>query len=305
MGKAIPVRHHYIPQFILRSFSNENGILHVYNPITKEISDKKPADVFMARNLYRDTINNPDNPVKLETDFAKYESEVAKIINKFLTEDEITISVEEEESLRLFLAIMGFRAERTGESLGKNTTDDNNDFFCLFQEDGNLSDFWKRNLGYLANCRSIKDVLDNPDIDEPVKLFMLRDTMSSTLTGMYIMIVERRGREDFLITDCYPSVIEGHNEDGSIRLELYMVYPISPKRAVMLVANGVEQARLAASGFPRDFFQIPKISRDRKTVKIKVRNIYELDVKRFNQIAFENALEGVVFQNIDSIEKYK
>ncbi|SCZ81333.1 DUF4238 domain-containing protein [Pseudobutyrivibrio xylanivorans] len=305
MGENIPIRHHYIPQFILRSFCNETGILNVYNPTTKEISYKKPENVFMVRNLYRDEINNPNNPVKIEKDFAIYESEIALTINKFLTTDIITLTVEEEESLRLFLAIMGFRSGRTGNLFGHNESEEFRDYYGVYQENGDLSDFWKRNLSYLVNCRSILDVIKHESIDEPIKKFMIRDTMGSTCNGMYIMIVERRGKEDFLISDCYPLVIEGHNEDGTIRLELYKVYPISPKRAIMLVANGVEQARLAASGFQKDFFREPKVSRDRKSLTIKVIKLYELDVKRFNQIAFENAAEGIVFQNIDLLEKYK
>ena len=62
------VRHHYIPQFILRSFCGDNGYLSYFDISQQRIVEKKTEEVFMARNLYRDTVNNPDDPVKIEKD---------------------------------------------------------------------------------------------------------------------------------------------------------------------------------------------------------------------------------------------
>ena len=43
-----------------------------------------------------------------------------------------------------------------------------------------------------------------------------------------------------MLSDCYPAVIEGFSDDGSIRLNMYSVYPISELKVLLLVANGVE-----------------------------------------------------------------
>lgn len=76
-----PVGHHFIPQFILRNFCFDGkSHLFYYDKKTLEISKRKTKEIFMVRNLYRDDINNNQNPTKIETDMAHFESEVARII---------------------------------------------------------------------------------------------------------------------------------------------------------------------------------------------------------------------------------
>ena len=291
MPRNIPIRHHYIPRFILRNFADNKGYLQYYDCAGAKVSRKRPEDIFVVSNLYTDTINNADDPTKIETDLAKYENEIAPIIRKFLNDGETILTLEEDEKLKLFLAIMAFRAERIKEFFGDNASEENKMFYGYFQKDGNLTDFWLRNLGEIVKCRSLKEVLDNPRVDDPMKGFMMRDTYG--IYGMYFMLLERRGSEDFVISDCYPSVVEGIMDSG-LKLQMYMIYPISPKKAILFVCNGVEGAPSSVSGFDSKFFQKPKVSRDRKTIKIVEKKIYENDVKRFNKIAIDNAEEGIV-----------
>ena len=96
-----PIRHHYIPQFILRNFCFEDGHLYYFDKQTGCISVKDTRDVFMARNLYRDEINDAADPVKIEKDLAEYEREVAQIIReRFLNEREFFLTFEENEKLK-------------------------------------------------------------------------------------------------------------------------------------------------------------------------------------------------------------
>lgn len=181
--KKEPIRHHYIPQFILRNFCfDDENHLYYHDKNTGQVSVKETRDVFMSRNLYRDEINNPEEPTKIEHDFSKYEREISELIkNKFISQNRISITMEENNSLLLFLAIMGFRAERVQRTtFGNEAPEANAEFYSVYQEDGNLTDFWKRNLGELVNCRSIEEVSNNEKIDVPVKIFMQRDTVGLT-----------------------------------------------------------------------------------------------------------------------------
>lgn len=299
-----PVRHHYIPRFILRAFCDEKGCLSYYDLAEQRIEQKKTEEVFMARNLYRDTINYPDNPTKIETDLARFEQEVAPIIKRFLSEvEEVRLSLEEDAKLKLFFAIMSFRSENVKDMFSDSATDNFKDFYSFYQEDGNLNDFWKRNLGELVNCRSLAEVLQNPRIDPPIKLSIRRDTEG--IFGMYFIPAEVRGGEDFLISDCYPAVFAGQSKDGIIQLNMYLVYPISPKKAIFLAANGVQSAPLAAAGFSKGFFRKPSYSHIDKTLTYRFRKIYEEDVKMVNDTMFENALEGVAFRDYRRIHNVK
>lgn len=217
-----PIRHHYIPQFILRNFCFDENRKHIYyfDKKTAKISQRKIEEVFMVRNLYRDGINNPDEPVKIENDLARFEGEVSKIITgKFLKEDEIELSFEEDDKLKLFFAIMGFRSKITSDKLGEKASNEMKRFYSMYQSDENLSDFWKRNLGYLVNCRSLRDVLNHKEIDEPIKIFFRRDTFG--IFGLYFIVAEKRGPFDFIISDVYPTVITGVTDMGGRKSPIF------------------------------------------------------------------------------------
>lgn len=285
-----PIKHHYIPQFLIRPFCNEKGTLLYYDLKTNRTYERKPEEIFMERNLYKDVVNNPGDPVQLEKEFSKLESEAARIIKRLSEEVDVVISCEEEEKLRIFLAIMGLRSRR---ALDQFWDENSADYYVKYQKDGDFSDFWKRNLEGLVKCSSVREIKNSKEIDKPIKLFMLRDLEG--LTGIYTMLVERRGDEDFLLSDCYPLVIEGSSEIG-LKLQEYMIFPVSPKRAIMLVADGIEYASQAASGFDRKFFKRPVLSRDGKSLRIRMNRIYEIDVRWINDLIIENSYEGVVIQ---------
>ena len=118
--KKEPIRHHYIPQFILRNFCfDDNGNTFYKDIKSKKESVKQIRDIFMGRNLYRDTINS-DNPIQIEEDFARFENEVAPIIKeKFLDSEEFILTRLEEEKLKLFFALMAFRSKSTQELFKK------------------------------------------------------------------------------------------------------------------------------------------------------------------------------------------
>ncbi|MBQ9106951.1 MAG: DUF4238 domain-containing protein [Clostridia bacterium] len=105
-----PIRHHFIPQFILKNFCFSNhGEVRYYCKKRNVESVANTRDVFMERNLYRDEINSPNDPTKIERDFAEFEREVSLIVkSKLLSEDKIILNMEEDSKLRLFFCIDGF-----------------------------------------------------------------------------------------------------------------------------------------------------------------------------------------------------
>lgn len=302
MKKNNPIRHHYIPQFILRNFSvnKDNRVLY-YNKEYNMFLTKGTENVFMSKNLYRDSINNPDNPVETEENLSQIENEASGIIKRVISDSDIELLLEEEERLRIFLAIMSFRSKRTKESFSNIESESSREMYSYYQDDEDFEDLWKRNLGEIVKCNSLDEIFTNKKIDEPIRLFMRRDTIG--LSGMYFMVVEKRGEEDFIIGDCYPVVVEGVNEDG-FALPLYQIFPVSPNRCLLLVSNGIENARTAVRGFEKKFFRKPNFNSRSKIIKIHIKNIYEQDVKKFNQMIYKHSIEGVIFQNRDSLQNY-
>lgn len=128
------IRHHYIPQFILKNFCfPDKNHLFYFDMDISQIVVKEPREIFMVRNLYRDEINNPDEPVKIEKDIARFESEIAKIIKgRFLKADEMSITLEEDEKLKLFFAIMAFRSKITSEKFGPKASGESKTFYSQY-----------------------------------------------------------------------------------------------------------------------------------------------------------------------------
>ena len=267
-----PVRHHYIPQFILRNFAcdSDRKVACYYDKESQSVSKCEIREVFMERNFYRDEINCKDKPVQIEYDLSVYEREVAELIKaKFLDKRKIELTKEEDSMLKLFFAIMSFRNINAKEQFSNKLSKESKDFYKCFQENEDFEDFWKRNLGHLVKCRSMKDVANHQEIDPPIKDFMQRDT--DGLLGRYIIIVESKEGDGFILGDCYPLIIF----NAPLPLPLYDVCPISPNRAIIF-ANAEAQVT------PREVlilrpgvFDLPQTNENGNIVVIRKRLLAE------------------------------
>jgi hypothetical protein len=247
---------------------------------------------------------NSDDPVKIEKDLAQYENEASVLIKKFRDCDEVYLTKDEDYSLKLFLSIMSFRSERTREFFESEMKESDKEFYGPYQENGDFKDFWIRNLGYLVNCRSFDYIYKHPHIDDAVKAWMMKNTTG--LFGTYFVLAERRGSEEFIIGDDYPIDIWGESEDHQKR-EFYSIFPLSPDRALFLVYNGVQWVAPAVRGFDMDFLKQPMVAKDGRSEVVKVRKIYETDVRKINAITYNSVKHFFAFRNREavSIEEFE
>ncbi len=287
-----PKRHHYIPQFILRNFCFDNANhLYYFDKKDESVSIKETREVFMTPNLYRDEINHPENKTKLERDFAVFEREVAEIIKgRFICDSDIVISKDEEEKLRFFFALMGFRSKNTSE-LFDNLSVDSKKFYKQYQDNGDFTDLWKRNLEHLANCRSLDDVIADSFIDEPIKMFMQRDTKG--ITGKYISVVSCEEPYEFVISDAYPVEVRGDLING-VQLEIYSVYPISPQRAIIVFCEGADRVPEQIRDFRQCIYSRP-FPVDEQRFRLRVRKLYDKEIGTINKMLIQNAKIGVAY----------
>ncbi len=295
--KNEPIKHHYIPQFILKNFCfNNNGKLHYYNKITKQISTESTRDIFMDKHLYRDEKNHPDNPTKIEKDFAVFEREAAKIINeKILTEEQIVLTYQENELLKLFFALMGFRSKRTAEQFRSMQNIDSKKLYANFQPDKDFDNLFKRNLGYLVNCRSVSEVLEHENIDDIFKVFMHRDVLG--IFGQHLAVVQRHDEaEEFIITDTYPTVISGDIVNG-LSVHIYSAFPLSPDRVLFMVSKGADATSRDVLSFRPLLLGEPKVSGAEQIITIRVKRMFSEEVKDLNKVLFKEAFDGVVFRD--------
>ena len=289
-----PIRHHYIPQFILRNFAcdNDKKLVFYCDKEQQSISEREISEIFMERNLYRDEINCTSNPVQIEQDLSVYEREVSELIkSKFLDKRKIELTIEEDSMIKLFFAIMSFRNVNAKELFSDNKSKEFKEFYKHFQKNENLEDFWKRNLGYLVKCRSMEDIENHPEIDPPIKLFMRRDTYS--LSGKYVIVVEPKEGDGFILGDCYPLVFTG----DYLSLPLYDVCPISPNRAIIFASLGVQNAPRDVLTLRPGVFDIPYINENGNCVITKKRLLLE-EVQFINREIEKNSNRGFIFSKL-------
>lgn len=283
MNENVPIRQHYIPQFILRNFSSDNKTVKYFDIVENKHKIVEIRNVFMEKHLYDDEINYEYCPQKIENNLSKYESEVAPIIKRFLEKDFFYLTFDENEKLKLFFAIMAFRNKNVKESI-INYSDETKDYFKKYQKDLNYVDFWKRNLGYLVNCRSLSEVLNHNKIDEPIKIFMRRDCFG--VAGTYFLLFEKRGDTNFIIGDAYPTDIRGDNN-----LHCYSYFPISPDRLILLVSSGVEYVQDGILDFSKK-----ELKQSVNQLFISVKKIYKDKILLVNNEIKNGSKTGYIYE---------
>ena len=82
-----PKNHHYIPQMLLKRFTNQEGKLYVYDRCHPEkgIQKKDPRKTFVRRHLYTQVEEDGTRDVSVETEFlARLESDASPVIEKIV-----------------------------------------------------------------------------------------------------------------------------------------------------------------------------------------------------------------------------
>ncbi len=85
------VKEHYVPQFYLKNFADDNGLLHIYDFKKKKIFTQSAKNICYENNLYETKWEN-SNPKfgefvlqnHIENIFCKYEGEFSKVLSKIL-----------------------------------------------------------------------------------------------------------------------------------------------------------------------------------------------------------------------------
>lgn len=319
MSSLEPKRHHYIPQFILRNFNDENMQVNYWDIAAGTLEKRNTRSVFMNIHMYRDELNHPENPTITESGLAAFEAEIAGLIKRFLSESQIEITREELEKLRIFLTLLSFRSDLRMNQYKNNNFDSATRSVLENYANGDFYDLWKREMAELARCRSYQQIQESSLLDPIIKNDFMND-----LKGYYMTVVETRG-QDFLISDVYPTLEICPMEDNLIshtmvNMKLHRFYPISPSR--MLVLNHIMfrssapdvlpllQSMKRVSRIRGDWLTPPKNKyvangiphKDDKYI-YKVCKVYAQDIEYINALFLNEARVGIVFQNAGGIEK--
>lgn len=311
-------RHHYIPQFILRNFTDENGQLEYWDIVESKLEKRNPRSVFMNWHMYRDEENHKDNPTLIESSLSVFEQEISELINKkMLSGNEISLTRAELESFRIFLSLLSFRSDlRMNQYKDKQFDPATLAILKKYEQDENFENLWKMEIEELSKCRTYKQIEDSKIIDPIIKTDFFND-----LKGMYMTFVEARGGE-FLISDVYPT-LEIFPIQPGINIHMHCMYPLSATRLLLLnhimfkqeTHDSMFEAMKSFSQIKGDMIALPKndytngmIYNQSDRFIYRVRKIYSSDVEYINALFLNEAHVGLAFKNKDrvlnSIEAY-
>ena len=164
-----PIKHHYIPQFILRNFNKEGNRVCYWNIENNKLEERSTSSIFMEKNLYRNN-DYSDEPTKIERKFSQLENEISQLIkNNILNREVITLTRAEAFKLRNFLFLMSFRIRaRMQQYRDQNFTPDTKEYLSSYVKNENYEKLWLEELNNILDAKSIENVL-NADVDSIMK----------------------------------------------------------------------------------------------------------------------------------------
>jgi hypothetical protein len=245
------------------------------------------------------------------------EQEVSEVIaNKILNKREIKITRADNELLRRFLFLLGFRSENRKRQYRDKLFDP----FTIetlkpFVKNDDYVDLWLRELNEMLDMSSFEELRTNKVISDVIKI-----DLQNELSGYYMSFVETRGQE-LILSDIYPTTeIFPIDMTTKTKIDLHAFFPISPNR--MLVLNHVifrkdrkvdEIMINTMKNFSKigsTLNEIPRVkyvkrgtpSRDDEYT-YTVRKIYEDDVAYINSLYLNEARDGFIFSDFGRVSK--
>ncbi len=291
------VRQHYIPQFILKNFSYDKDKVFFFEKGEDEYSTIFVSDIFMEKYLY----SKEEGQLEIEESLARFEADVAPIFKKINTEDEISLTREEYDHLRVFLYLLTFRTVNTRDQFN-NMSDK---YIKLYgaTSAAEMKDFWLKNVHLISQCRCFNDVFANPEINDMIKRLIEHEYF-----GFYMCILERKGGIDFHITDCYPAVVNGETDTPNgktLKVPLYYIFPLSDSRVITLVTNHIECVPWDVAYFDcKKTLKRPKDSLDMTHLIFRPSKIGVRDVEWINEMMIRSAIIGTVVKDITKCSQY-
>lgn len=113
-------KHHYLPQFYLRGFTNPEGSFYIFDKKNEEIRASNPLNSFYVNNRNTSTVKD-EKFVLLEDIYAQFDSLTAPHLEKLrkTTPENLNMATEMFHRVRMFITQMYWRVPRSDEDFEK------------------------------------------------------------------------------------------------------------------------------------------------------------------------------------------
>src|SRR6266699_2833284 len=82
-GVTLPKRHHFVPEVILKRFTDEAGWLHLYSKRDQRTRRTRPANAFCEGHLYSEIDTEGRKDPRVELELSWLEGVIDPILSKF------------------------------------------------------------------------------------------------------------------------------------------------------------------------------------------------------------------------------
>jgi len=300
MAENIPKNHHFVPQFLLKNFSDIDNKTNVFYIQSQRIESRNIKHLFSKERLYEDA--SLSDIMQIEKLFSVLEEKASRVIKKILGERrQVVLSYSEIETLKRFLFLLEYRSRRRKQQYENELFDPLTKLVLAEKaKNGDYVSLWLREL---------KTILENrfDDIHKEELSFPIWVELEMRMNNTFLCIWEALEGERFILTDNFGTYEKSRK---FLFTPLLYLFPISPRRILVLVFNELNIPRIwntFDSEFSQEIVKPPQnlnslmTSIDEKQAEYKIIRIKDFDVKHANALLLNETFEYFCFFDKESI----
>lgn len=215
----ISKKHHYIPQFYLRGFTNDNNTYFVFDKEKEEIRETKPKNSFFENGRNTSIIGN-EKSVFLEDIYSHFDSKTAPELKKIqeATLENFNLEPETLHRIKMFITQLYWRIPENDEMFDKiiDTLSFSETGFDIKNKDGNS-----------VVTKELEEQLKSEDLFRKMYRFfipLMSHNETYKTTDFENWRVYFRGNK-YQLTGDNPLIIEDFKDFSSLNKEL--IFPLS------------------------------------------------------------------------------
>lgn len=227
----ISKRHHYVPQFLIKRFANEDGMVYVLNKKDMRISQKSPKAVFFEWNRNTLEVGGVPNDV-MEKFYSKLDTRYAKVIDELLKERVLTPEIVQD--VHFLVTGLRWRIPKNDEAFEslKNSLDFGNLPFKIVLK-GTTEEVNKQALDYLYSSDTFKESLRH--ILPIISVYDGKQISKDKLVNNYLnSYLHNNDNQIFLLGDV--PVVETNPQ--SLELLGSFTFPLDPRNIFLCSDSG-------------------------------------------------------------------
>lgn len=297
MKRSISKKHHYLPRYYLKGFTNNKDIFFVYDKQADKIFLTSPSGSFFENNLNTIILPNGKASDFLESLYAEIENESWQSIDSVRTSTPSTpINPLDKMNLFLFLLFLHWRLPSNiefGEKLSKHFSGSNNqlDYFKLKSKTGSMVP-----IEVIDSITSTEAFKKTAKVIAPFAPFFKNPSWWNSIEK-WRFFYSGDGGNWFIVGD-NPIITKGDRDHDPVNCLNEFIFPVSGK--ILLVNSNKDIFK----NLPREFliqFNIAIIERAQRFVACQNKDFLEALIKNYNIYVQYGKTKNIIEEMFDML----